>query len=565
MKYYQYPFIAILLFYFSYLCASQVWAYDYSLPNNKFGMHLAQPNTEDIKGVARLVNSNGGKWGYVTLVIQQNDRDKNKWQDIFDLLREEKLIPIIRLATEPEGGAWKKPSKEDAGEWAHFLNSLHWPVRNRYVVLFNEPNHAGEWGGAVEVESFTDVSYAFAKTLKESNRDFFVMLAGFDAAAPQALPQYGDEAYFLRTMLRYAKEKNYSLFDHIDGWSSHSYPNPGFSGSPWASGRNTIRTYQWELDYLKDLGISKDLPVFITETGWINPVPASYFTTAFDQAWLPDNRIIAVTPFVFSYIGEPFARFSWQRDETSFYSHYDEVMAFEKTRGEPEIIDTGSIVVEKPRELVQNSTYHLTLNLHNTGQAIWDVEDGYYFDIEPKSDLISISHSFTKLLPLQKTAVTLHVKTGELTGKGSVTLNLYYRGKKVATAGEWAFEVLPLPSLQMGIKLLGRTASGLFHIKAEIYDKKEELVYKAEDVSVRDGQASIANVPGVILGEFYRIVILKPYYLPRQNHVKFMRGTNKTEFEPMLPIDLNADGKLGWEDIGTAITNPLLFKTILSN
>jgi hypothetical protein len=108
--------------------------------NNKFGIHLAKPAEEDIEDANALVNGNGGSWGYVTLVMQEDDRNKGQWQGTFDKLRELKLIPIIRIATKPEGGNWRRPSKEDAEEWANFLDSLHWVVKERYVILFNEPN-----------------------------------------------------------------------------------------------------------------------------------------------------------------------------------------------------------------------------------------------------------------------------------------------------------------------------------------------------------------------------------------------------------------------------------------
>src|SRR5690606_12585759 len=83
-------------------------------PNNKFGIHLAQPHDEDLDRADELVNSSGGEWGYITLVIQENDRDVNKWQGIMDKLRERKLIPIIRLATQPENSNWRRPSSEEA-------------------------------------------------------------------------------------------------------------------------------------------------------------------------------------------------------------------------------------------------------------------------------------------------------------------------------------------------------------------------------------------------------------------------------------------------------------------
>ncbi len=56
--------------------------------NNKIGIHLAIPDENDMKKASELVNSNGGKWGYVTIVIPEDDRDKNKWQGVFDKMRE---------------------------------------------------------------------------------------------------------------------------------------------------------------------------------------------------------------------------------------------------------------------------------------------------------------------------------------------------------------------------------------------------------------------------------------------------------------------------------------------
>jgi len=122
--------------------------------NNKFGMSLLQPTQNDIEKTANLVNSQGGDWGYVTLVIQEDDRDRGKWQGLFDELRRHHLIPIVRIATKPEGENWRRPKPEEAGGWAQFLDSLNWVVKERYVVLFNEPNHAWEWGGEVNPEDY---------------------------------------------------------------------------------------------------------------------------------------------------------------------------------------------------------------------------------------------------------------------------------------------------------------------------------------------------------------------------------------------------------------------------
>jgi hypothetical protein len=228
---------------------------------NKFGIHLAVPDNGELEKAAELVNSNGGDWGYVTIVIQENDRNHEKWQDIFNKLRELHLIPIIRVATVPQGPVWKRPVPEDVDSWVDFLNGLNWVVKDRYVILFNETNHGQEWGGSVDPVSYAKISQLFAQKLKERNKDFFVMLGGLDASAPSAAPEYADEADYLKTVIDTIGKDDFNKL--FSGLSSHSYPNPGFVGSPYASGRGSVRTYEWELYLLESWGV-KELPVFLT-------------------------------------------------------------------------------------------------------------------------------------------------------------------------------------------------------------------------------------------------------------------------------------------------------------
>src|SRR3989344_543595 len=284
---------ALVLFLFL-LATAQVRAiYDpLSVPNNKYGIHIADP--QDIPDAAFLVNSNGD-WGYVTLVIQDNDRNTDKWQRIFNQMRRLHVIPLVRLATRPEGNTWKKPQPEDIRDWKTFLNSLNWPTENRYVILFNEPNHAAEWGNAINPEEYADILASFAKELKATSPDFFILPAGLDASAPNSNSTMDEEA-FLRRMI--AKQPD--AVSLLDGWTTHSYPNPGFSGSPHALGRGTLRSYLWELSLL-----GKQLPVFITETGWqhqslTTETIAEYLKEASLGAW-KDPRIVAITPFIFNY------------------------------------------------------------------------------------------------------------------------------------------------------------------------------------------------------------------------------------------------------------------------
>jgi hypothetical protein len=548
--------------------------------NNKFGIHLAQPYPEAIKEAADLVNSNGGRWGYVTLVIQENDRNQEKWQRIFDQLRELHLIPIIRLATQPEGENWRRPGAEDAKSWVDFLDSLNWVVKNRYVVLFNEPNHGNEWGGEVDEKSYAEVSLEFAKKLKEKNQDFFIMLAGFDASAPSWPPGMEDEEVFLQRFLDESgkflsrvnsssprgsssdtnSRKNFpdsasNIFDYIDGWASHSYPNPGFAGSPYATGRGTVRTYEWEEEVLGRLGVTKELPVFITETGWKrgneNTV-ADYFQTAFDQIWGPDNRVMVVTPFVFDYQGPPFLEFSWKKyNSQDFYQQYYTVQSLSKIKGEPVQIDKGEIKFSLPRELVVQSKYNFRITLINQGQAIWDKNNDYQLIVNSntgnKPDYLF--EDLKDIKPFEEKDVSLTFKTDENLTEKNIKLILQKNSENILESGDWKFNILPLPSLKFEASFfpLGKGKGNDFEI--QIFNTDEKLVFRKKNLIVDNGIGKLKGIKNIVLDELYRVVILKPYYLPRQAFYVFKRDNNQLKFKKLLPFDFNNDGTFNLKDI----------------
>ena len=80
-------------------------------PKNIHAFYNPLMYANDIDKAASFVNANGD-WGYVTFVIQENDRSVDKWQNIFNQLRRLHLIPIVRLATYPLDNVWAIPEKE---------------------------------------------------------------------------------------------------------------------------------------------------------------------------------------------------------------------------------------------------------------------------------------------------------------------------------------------------------------------------------------------------------------------------------------------------------------------
>lgn len=547
----------LFLLFLSVLIIPSVYAKENKI--NKFGIHLAQPSDKDLDYADELVNSNGGKWGYVTIVIHEDDMNKDKWQDVFDKLREKNLIPIIRLASIPDGSNWKRPDTKKINNWVSFLNSLNWVVKNRYIVLFNEPNHATEWGGAVDPVSFGKINLELAKKLKNSNVDYFVMMGGMDASAPQSPPNYMDSAVFLRETIDEIGVDNFNLY--FDGLASHSYPNPGFSGAPSATGKTTVRGYEWEIEFLQSLGVKK-LPVFITETGWNGDAIsrtqiAQNFKYAYENIWLPDDRVFAVTPFILNYQGEPFLKFSWVKPgESEVYREFEEVKALAKEKGNPEIIESGSIFFNLPKKIVENSTYHFQISIKNLGQAIWSKDNDYAIAMDPVSESHYLSSSIGNVKPGDTRVVDFYFSTDNPTKKTKAKFVLKQDGENVIISKDWEYEVVAFPSLDMKISLfpkIRKMSSDGFEI--QIFDKYEQLVFKKSDIKLDKNKAVLDKVENVALGEKYRVVVLKDYYLPRQNYVVFKDKSNSIKFEPMLPFDFSKDGKFGLKDIPAFFQN----------
>lgn len=301
--------------------------------NNRVGIHILDPN--EVDKVVDLVNGDNGEWGYVTVPIRDDDRDRFKWQRFMDKCREFKLIPIIRIATVMKPGGWESPTLLQSLDFANFLNGLDWPARNRYIIVYNEPNHASEWDGYVDPFSYAKILKYTSQIFKIRNEDFFILPGGLDAAAPDGknhLSIYN----FINQMI--ASEPD--VFDYIDGWASHAYPNPAFSGSPADVHSHSIVSYRHEIAYLKNF-TDKDFPIFITETGWKDNIigedkSALYYKVAFERVWNEDN-IVAVTPFLFQAGSGPFTPFSFIRQNGEQKLAYAAVKDISKVKGKPEL------------------------------------------------------------------------------------------------------------------------------------------------------------------------------------------------------------------------------------
>lgn len=307
-----------------------------TVPNNKVGIHILFPG--EIERASKLVNNSGqGQWGYVTIPIQASDRDRIQWQQFFDDCKKFKVIPIIRVATVPEGSNWAQPNNYDLVDFANFLGDLNWPTENRYIIIFNEVNRADEFGGYVSPENYSDILSNAIDIFKAVSPDFFILPAGLDNAATNSQSSLNWRLYLERMYLRHP-----DIFNKIDGWTSHAYPNPDFNQRADKTGPNKIDSFLYDLRFIR-LFSTKKLPVFITETGWSTEYLSEhqislYYQYAFVHPWA-NSDIVAITPFLLNAQDGPFAKFSFLNAQSA-EKEYAQTLSSFATQGEPKMAIT---------------------------------------------------------------------------------------------------------------------------------------------------------------------------------------------------------------------------------
>lgn len=531
--------------------------------NNKFGIHMISPTVDESSPAAVLVNSNGGDWGYITILIESKNRDHNKWQAFFDDLRRRHLIPIVRLATEPEKDYWKRPYEGEELAWADFLDSLNWPTKNRYVLIYNEPNQGQEWGGSVDPKSYARVLDKTITALKTKNPDFFILNAGFDASAPEKAPKFMDEETFLTQM----EQEVPGILNKLDGWASHSYPNPGFVGLPTGAGRTSVRTWIWESMLLQRFGVTKDLPVFITETGWKHAEGLDYdkslpsaekigdfYKTAFETAW-SSTRIIAITPFLLNYQEAPFDHFSFKKitgevqnikilgvstnsliSDPNYYPCYQTMKNIPKVNGKPIIENKAELVKgEIFSSLVIGENYNIFLTFKNTGQSIWGddgnielkaIKGGKELQIEP------VSLKDQRVEPGQTATFSLKLKAPE-SGTYNISLQLFNSGREFDTS-PFIFTTSVKSPVQLTLKSSlkwKKDFSGDYILTASSDSIETSGGFKLNSF----GQSGKIEAKYLLPDYTFDFTLQKVFYKPKTIRVKVNPGENVLDFGELEP------------------------------
>jgi hypothetical protein len=240
-----------------------------------------------------------GPGGYAVQLVRSNDLRPESWQHMIDLLDREGLIPIVRLATYKDlsNDWWAAPApdpdglgyKSEADRFRRFFDAIDWPTDTVLVTVANETNRPDEWGGAPNPAAYARFLRDVAEALRRVTSVKVLILNGaLDAYAPSA--SFGrtfalDSELYLEGMVAEVPD----IFERLDGWASHAYPLGPFGEHP---GRQTFKIddvrpnatprrqpppgivnrgvngYEWELWKLQQLGLTRELPVYVTESGW---------------------------------------------------------------------------------------------------------------------------------------------------------------------------------------------------------------------------------------------------------------------------------------------------------
>lgn len=537
-----------------------------SVPNNKFGIHIISATIDEASAAASLVNSTGGDWGYITVLIESKDRNHNKWQEFFNDLRKRHLIPLVRLATKPVNEHWERPYDGEDQVWADFLDSLNWPTKNRYIIIYNEPNHATEWGNFVDPKSYAEILDKTIAALKTKNSDFFVLNGGFDASAPHKPPLYYDQASFMKQM----DQDVPGIFNKLDGWVSHSYPNPHFSGSPHEQGRGTIRGYMWELQLLKSLGVKKDLPVFITETGWkhaeglsydnsllLSETVADYFKLAYQNAWT-DKSIVAVTPFLLNYQEAPFDHFSFRKiirekqnalelKYPEYYLQYEATTQIPKIIGAPIQVNQASLVKGQIyKSLVSDQSYSIPFVFQNTGQSIWGERGEVVLKAipEPATFVIDPAKLPKGLMVEPGKEAIFHVNfKAPNSGTYKVKLELYYDNLPVDIP-ETEFITEVKAPVVLKIKSALRWKQN--HAGEYILSVASDLLKTTSKVFLNDfGLSDELEARYLLPDHEFSLTLQRAFYQAKSIDIKLQSGVNLLDFGVLQPDLLSALFKPG--------------------
>ena len=240
------------------------------------------------------------------------------------------------------------------------------------------------------------------------------------------------------------------------------------------------------------------------------------------------------------------------------YPLFAKVAAITKTSGVPKQKLSASFYTGTfPKKLVNNSDYVLHVELENTGQEIVDGREGWEVKIEGLPEgFTSYITTIPTIEPFKRKDVEIHLRTPKVNGDYPLAVVLY-KQQDLVTKQDLSLSLISPPNLlvQAQTWFLKKAQGNDFNLV--VYDKNERVLDEAKSVQFTGGKAKIDYLYNIVPNLSYRLVLTKPYYLPRQVFAKLSESETRVQFSPLLPLDPSNDGTLNLNDIGAFLHRPL--------
>ena len=102
--------------------------------------------------------------------------------------------------------------------------------------------------------------------------------------------------------------------------------------------------------------------------------------------------------------------------------------------------------------------------------------------------------------------------------------------------------LVPPPSIEVRTQFGWKADSNTTSATVLVYDHLT-LIHKVQGVAITHGKAVVNDLRNVIPGNTYRVVVLVPYYLPRQTIATLKPDTTPIHMPRLYPVDFNQDGR----------------------
>ena len=198
--------------------------------------------------------------------------------------------------------------------------------------------------------------------------------------------------------------------------------------SPYSLGKTSINGFSWELNQIAKYIKTKNMPVFITETGWKRNTEekdgltedqiSKYYKIAFEKIW-NDQRIVAVAPFVFNYPNDLFHQFSFKTSgedsPKTYYDYFFTIRDLAKVKGEPERENLVSgLEIKKPDHVLEKSTSEISLKFKNIGNNILHPNENLKIKLlSDQVKLLDLTFDSQEIYPGQSTQITMKIRIND--------------------------------------------------------------------------------------------------------------------------------------------------------